>query len=73
MKSAKLLRKPMVYVPIGKYIFIGGERFKCVLRPNVVPIDACLGCAFRGRSCPPRLQCSKFDRRDGKFVWFVKG
>ena len=72
MKSDKLLRKPTLYVPIGGVVVVSGVRYRCVARPVTEPIDACIGCAFYGCSCPPRLQCSKFVRRDRRFVWFVK-
>lgn len=67
-------RAPSIYVEIGgTYRYLGVE-FRCVRRPNVVPRDACRGCDL-GRvchPCPAAIQCSKFDRRDGKFVWFVR-
>ena len=70
MKNEKLLRRPSLYVPIGGEVVVAGVRYRCVQRPVVEPIDACSGCAFRGGHCPPTLQCSKFVRRDGRFVWF---
>ncbi len=70
MKNQKLLRKPILYVAVGDIVVIAGRRYRCIARPDVDPALACSGCAFRGCSCPPRLQCSKFDRRDKRFVWF---
>lgn len=71
MKCEKLLRKPYLYVGVGRKFTYKGKTYKCVIRPEVpAPYLACSGCAFRGCSCPPRLQCSKYDRRDKRFVWF---
>jgi hypothetical protein len=73
MKNPKLTRKAYLYVPIGKTVTIAGHSYKCVLRGEVIaPYLACRGCDFRGGVCPPRIQCSKFDRRDKHFVWFIR-
>lgn len=73
MKSNKSLRIPNVFIPVGGTVVIAGIEYRCVKRPDVHWRDACSGCAFVGGSCPPKLQCTKFTRRDGLFVWFVKG
>lgn len=72
-RSSRSSRLPSVYVPVGGFYEYGGFRYRCVVRPDVVPRDCCVGCAFSasGVSCPSALQCSRFDRRDGLFVWFV--
>lgn len=72
-RSSRSSRLPSVYVPVGGIYEYGGFRYRCVVRPGVVPRDCCVGCAFSapGVACPSALQCSKFDRRDGRFVWFV--
>ena len=72
MKTKRLLNRPTLYVPVGGIVVIKGCRYRCVVRPVVEPIDACSGCAFHGTDCPPSLQCSKFVRRDRRFVWFVR-
>lgn len=68
----KPVRRASRYVPIGDVVIVRGVRYRCVERPDVHHVDCCLGCAFSGSTCPPYLQCSKFDRRDRTFVWFVK-
>ena len=68
-------RFPSVFVPVGGYYTSAGVRYRCVLRPRgIVPRDCCRGCAFDapGMSCPAALQCSKHDRSDHRFVWFVR-
>ena len=71
-RTPRSMRLPSIFVPVGGEYIYGGVVYRCIKRPNVVPKDACLGCAFNkpGRSCPAALQCSKFDRKDGVFVWF---
>lgn len=73
-RTPRSMRLPSIFVPIGGDYVYGGVTYRCVRRPHVVPRDACLGCAFSasGKPCPAALQCSKFDRRDGVFVWFER-
>lgn len=66
------VRLPWKFVPVGCTVEVGDECFVCVEAEKVsLPMDACIGCAFSrgGRGCK-HLQCSPFDRRDHKFVWF---
>lgn len=74
MRTGRSSRLPSVYIPVGGEYVYGGIRYKCVIRPSVAPRDCCSGCDFRCLKypCPAALQCSKFDRRDGRFVWFVR-
>lgn len=73
-RTPRSSRLPSIYIPVGGTYVYYGETFRCVVRPPVVPRDCCLGCAFARAKypCPAALQCSKFDRADGNFVWFVK-
>ena len=71
-KTLKASALPQRFVPLGDVISIRGERYRCVAREDVGWVDCCLGCAFIGCDCPASLQCSKFDRKDGKNVWFQK-
>lgn len=74
MRTDRSSRLPSVYVPVGGEYVYGGIKYRCIVRPNVSPRDCCRGCDFRclRYPCPAALQCSKFDRRDGRFVWFVR-
>lgn len=73
-------RLPTRFVPVGKTIKRYGNTFRCVLRPPaemLSPQDACRGCWFCRThrdynlvSNCSAIQCSSFDRKDGKNVWF---
>ena len=67
-----VVRRPMRFVPVGEVVTVRNVRYRCVERPEVHHRDCCSGCAFVGSTCPPYLQCSKFDRRDRRFIWFVR-
>ena len=73
-RTPRSARLPSIFIPIGGEYVSGGVRYRCVKRPRVVPRDCCIGCDFSEskRGCPAALQCSKFDRRDHTFVWFVE-
>lgn len=63
---------PTKFCPIGEEIEYGGHKYRCELRPSVsAPSEACSGCDFsrKYRNCSD-VQCSLFDRRDRKFVWY---
>lgn len=63
---------PTRFVPVGGRVRMGGVEYECVeAGAETCPSAACSGCDFsrEGRGCWS-LQCSPFDRRDGKFVWF---
>ena len=70
-------RMPKRFVPVGGRYEKGESSYVCVERPVVRSVsDACLGCVFSKSSSPDRwclgLQCSKWDRADGRNVWFVE-
>ena len=74
MDKVRYNRLPRVYVPLGKTAIAGGRMYCCVARPRVLHwTEACRGCALRvgDRGCYD-LQCSSFDREDGRNVWFVE-
>ena len=70
------------FVPVGCSLVRYGRKLACVERPaDLWPAaDACGGCFFRRSrtengtviTCSD-IQCSSFDRMDGKNVWFVEG
>lgn len=74
---------PTRYVPVGGEFTRYGVRLVCVQRPRVSGVSAaCKGCWFsRGRkvicgetvmlNCND-IQCSSWDRMDGRNVWFVE-
>lgn len=82
-KESKKLRAseklPTRFVPVGGTIRRYGFTFVAVKRPaasQLLPCEACSGCWFaKGRigdlitNCTD-IQCSKWDRMDGRNVWF---
>ena len=70
---------PTRFVPVGGTISRYGFTLTAVLRPSaakLLPCEACSGCWFaKGRvgelitNCTD-IQCSKWDRMDGRNVWF---
>ena len=69
-KSGKASSLPSQFVRLGGTVRYKGRDYRCVLRDDVTWSECCRGCAFAGADCPPALQCSSFDRRDGLNVWF---
>ena len=73
--GGKAVALPMRYVDIGGEIEVSGHRLRCIERPVRVwpPCEACSGCALSKLylGCSD-IQCSIFDRRDRKDVWFVE-
>ena len=66
----ELATLPQKFIPVGQTFTSRGMRLTVIERPSSTePSEACAGCAFASVSCP-RLQCSAWDRRDGKNVWF---
>ena len=70
-------RIPRRYIPLGGRYEKDGKEYVCVERDEVSRIcDACSGCCFSKSSSPDRwclgLQCSMWDRADGRDVWFVE-
>lgn len=73
--SPRSSRFPSVFVPVGGVYYSSGVPYRCIDRPKgLAPRDCCRGCAFNAPDigCPAALQCSRFDRQDGHFVWFVR-
>lgn len=76
-KTERSSSMPERYIGIGEYFLVAGVRYRVVPNRAVMPFEACSGCAFSGqvggrfRSCP-NVQCSSFDRCDGRSVWFVE-
>lgn len=70
---------PTRYVPLGQEFRRYGTTLVCTERPKgLVPTAACKGCWFRRSkvggavvNCDD-IQCSSFDRMDGRNVWFVE-
>ena len=74
---------PTRYVPLGEVFTRYGVRLVCIRRPRVECVSgACRGCLFsRGRklingetdmlNCND-IQCSSWDRMDGRNVWFIE-
>lgn len=63
---------PTRFVEIGDEVVVRGRRFRCEEAARIsLPADACSGCSLSKLylGCGD-LQCSCFDRRDKKFVWF---
>lgn len=70
-------RIPRKYIPLGGSYEKDGREYVCVERDEVRGVsDACSGCCFSRSSSPDRwclgLQCSRWDRADGRNVWFVE-
>lgn len=72
MKGSKAMRLPTIFIPVGGYGDYGGHTYECIIRRDrdLPPCRTCEGCAFVVGNCPPLWQCSKFDRRDKRNVWF---
>ena len=64
---------PWHFMALGQTVTVYGEKYKAVLRTeDRWKNGACCGCDLaNGKDCKS-LQCSMFDRKDGKNVWFVK-
>lgn len=81
VKGSSRLSLPTRYVRIGSILVRYGKTLECVERPKgLAPCDACRGCWFstgKGHigggvvNCRD-IQCSSWDRMDGRNVWFVE-
>ena len=72
-KDIRCSSLPYRTIRCGEVVRIGGGEYRVVERPvGLDSREACRGCVFRLGTCPASLACSAFDRRDGRFVWFVK-
>ncbi len=64
-------RFPTRFVPVGGITSIFGRMYRCVPCDPDILTDPCRGCDLREQNCTSRVpQCSPFDRRDRKRVWF---
>ena len=64
-------RLPTRFVPVGQMTNIFGRLYRCVEADRRILTDPCLGCDLREVACSSKVpQCSPFDRRDHKRVWF---
>lgn len=75
LSSERASALPLRYVEVGGAVSVSGYRLRCVERPRCLwpPSEACSGCALSRLylGCAG-LQCSSFDRRDGRNVWYVE-
>lgn len=70
-KDESSLRLPSRFVSIGGVVEILGKKYRCVLADKDLLTDPCRGCDLSSMNCSFRFpQCSPFDRRDHKRVWF---
>lgn len=60
---------PVTFVAIGEVICRRGKHYTPFPRPKGV--RNCKGCALINENCD-KIQCSKFDRKDGIFVFFKR-
>lgn len=64
-------RLPTRFVAVGQITNIFGRLFRCVEADRGILTDPCLGCDLRELACSSKVpQCSPFDRRDHKRVWY---
>ena len=70
-KDESAARLPSRFVEVGRIVPIAGSLYRCVEASRDILTDPCLGCDLREMNCTSRVpQCSPFDRRDRKRVWF---
>ena len=70
-KDESAVRLPSRFIEIGSTIEIKGKLYKCVEADKSILTDPCLGCDLTDSNCTFRVpQCSPFDRKDKKRVWF---
>lgn len=64
---------PSRFVELGGVVLHEGHWYRCIESKATHPSEACCGCdiARLYRGCGS-LQCSKFDRRDGRNVWYIE-
>lgn len=66
-------RLPSKFVAVGQITNIFGQLFRCVEASRDILTDPCLGCDLRDYNCSSKVpQCSPFDRRDKKRVWYKR-
>lgn len=79
MKARTLPKNlPFRYIQLGETVTLGGRTYECVERDafSCAPKDVCKGCDLNDEEndvcMGTNIECSKFDRRDGKNVKFIK-
>ena len=72
-----MIKRSKAYVPVGGIVEYGGVAFKAVeFKPDTakrrsLPCSKCyLGASERAYACK-YVQCSKLERRDKKWVYFI--
>ena len=70
-KDESSVRLPQKFVRIGDVVSIFGSDYSCVEASRDILTDPCYGCDLARFNCTSKVpQCSPFDRRDRKRVWF---
>lgn len=70
-KDESACRLPVRFVPVGGTCEFKGRTYRCVPASRDILTDPCLGCDIGGENCTSKApQCSPFDRRDRRRVWF---
>ena len=70
-KDESSIRLSSKFVKVGGMVPILGRLYKCVEADKDLQCDPCRGCDLASENCSFRMpQCSPFDRRDHKRVWF---
>lgn len=70
-KDESACRLPTRYVEVGQVTNIFGKLYRCVLASRNILTDPCIGCDLKEGNCSSKVpQCSPFDRRDRKRVWY---
>jgi len=70
-KDESACRLPVKFVPVGHVCAFKGKIYRCVEASRSILTDPCLGCDIGGENCTSKApQCSPFDRKDRKRVWF---
>ena len=72
-KDESAARLPSKFVSVGSVVTINGVSYRCVEASRSMLTDPCLGCDLRDVNCTSKVpQCSPFDRRDRRRVWFKR-
>lgn len=70
-KDESACRLPTRFVAVGQVTNIFGKLYRCVAASRNILTDPCIGCDLKEANCTSKVpQCSPFDRRDRRRVWF---
>jgi len=58
-----------IFLEIGEISTINGTKIQCVRGKN--PGDCQNECFFKNKNCL-EMECTKFSRHDGNYVYFIK-